>query len=940
MFKFRWPWHNPFNLRQSVADNIRQRLFGVKRLTWHNFRVWSLRILVGLAIFILLLFAWYAKDLPTPGKIKNRQAVAATQLFDRNGKPIYAFHGDVKRVIIDDKNIPDSIKKATITAEDRGFYRHIGIDFKGIIRAAYNVVVRRQGLQSGSTITQQYVKNALLDQRRTMTRKIKEIILSLEIEIMYSKDQILTMYLNEIPYGSNAYGVQAAAQTFFNKDAKDLTLAESATLAALPQRPTYYSPYGAHPDRRLTRVQYILDSMADLKYISREEANKAKEEAKNIKFAEPREYIVAPHFAMYVKDQLVEKYGEQVVNEGGLKVTTTLDLDKQILAESAVKESADRRFDNINASNAALVSIDPKNGQILAMVGSVDFFNKEIGGQVNVADAQRQPGSAFKPIVYATAFKDKYNPASILWDVTTDFGGYTPKNYDGATHGPVTMRQALAGSLNIPAVKTLYLAGLDKSLRTAHDMGITTLNDRDRYGLSLVLGGGEVKLVDLTTAYGVFANNGRLAPTTPILKVENGKGKVLEEYKEEKNPPEVLDPQIAYEISSILSDNDARSYVFGSNSALAFFDRQVAAKTGTTSEYRDAWTVGYTPQVVTGVWVGNNDNSPMSAGAAGAMAAAPIWHKYMASVLTDQPKENFVRPAGIAEATVDKLSNKLPNENSPETLTDIFASWQAPKDKDDIHIKIRIDKTTGKRATDYCPNGFTETKTYTNLHSEVPSNPNWENPVRAAAAEFGINVSYPPAETSCGILNNKLGVKITSPANNATLASNFTIAATLQITTGVKKLEFMVDNKTVGTDTAAPYTASASGIGSGKHNILVMATDASGATSADSITIQVGSDATAPGAVSLSNIQAGAGEATLTWKNPADKDLKSIQIYQSIAKSQLGNLVKTVNATPGANSSTTINNLTSGKTYWFTLRAIDKTGNENDNLTQHEVKPQ
>lgn len=937
MLKFKWPWHNPFNLRPTAADAIRQRLFGVKRFTWRNFRIWSLRFLVGFAVFILLLFAWYAKDLPTPGKIKNYQAASATQLFDRNGKPIYAFHGDVKRIMIDQKDMPNSIQKATITAEDRSFYHHIGIDLKGIARAAYNVIFKREGLQSGSTITQQYVKNALLDQSRTVTRKIKEIILSLEIEIMYSKDQIITMYLNEIPYGSNAYGIQAAAQTFFNKDAKDLTLAESATLAALPQRPTYYSPYGTHPDRRLVRVNYILDSMADLKYITKDETTKAKEEAKNIKFAEPHEYIVAPHFAMYVKDQLVAKYGEQMVNEGGLKVTTTLDLDKQIMAETAVKQSAERRFDNINASNAALVSLDPKTGQILAMVGSVDFFSKEIGGQVNVADAPRQPGSAFKPVVYAAAFKDKYNPATVLWDVSTDFGGYTPHNYDGATHGPVTMRQALANSLNIPAVKTLFLAGLDKSLNTAHDMGITTLNDRNRYGLSLVLGGGEVKLVDLATAYGVFANSGRLAPTTPILKVENGKGKVLEEYKENDNTKEVLDPQIAYEISSILSDNDARSMVFGTNSALAFSDRQVAAKTGTTSEYRDAWTVGYTPQVVTGVWVGNNDNSPMSAGAAGAMAAAPIWHQYMAAVLASEPKENFVRPAGVTDVTVDKLSNKLPNENSPETLTDIFASWQVPQAQDDIHIKIRIDKATGKRATESCPAAYTEVKTYTNLHSEVPSNPNWENPVRAAATEYGIDVSYPPAETSCGILNNKLGVKITTPANNATMPANFNITATLQITAGVKKVEFLVDNKTVGTSTSAPYSASASGLTSGKHNILVMATDSSGATSADSITIKIGSDATAPGAVSLSNAIANVGGTTLSWKNPKDSDLSSIQIYQSSTKGQLGSLVKTVNATPSANLSTDVNNLTSGKTYWFTLRAVDKAGNENDNLTQHEI---
>lgn len=928
------------NPRRFNFFKFKDRFSSRKKFNWKKFRFWSLRVLLGLGVLIILLFAWYAKDLPTPGKIKHRQAAASTQLFDRNGKPIYAVHGDIKRTLVDSKDIPDSIKQATITAEDRNFYKHIGVQPTAILRAFYyNISGKRAYISGGSTITQQFVKNALLDPKKTMTRKIKELILSLEIEIMFDKDEILTMYLNEIPYGSNAYGVEAASKTFYNKPAKDMNLAESATLAALPQRPTYYSPYGTHPDKRLARVDYILDSMVSQKYISQEEADKAKEEAKNIKFAEPREYIVAPHFAMYVKEQLVEKYGEQMVEEGGLKVTTTLDLDKQVKAEEAVEAGANNRFDGINASNAALVSVDPKTGQVLAMVGSVDYFNNDIQGQVNVADSLRQPGSSFKPIVYATAFKDKYNPASTLWDVTTDFGNYTPKNYDGSTHGPVSMRTALAGSLNIPAVKTLYLAGIDNSLKTAHDMGITSLNDKDRYGLSLVLGGGEVKLVDLTTAYGVFANNGSLDPTTTILKVENSSGKVLDEYKEGQGKKEVLDPQVAYEISSILSDNGARAYVFGSNSPLNFGDRPVAVKTGTTSEYRDAWTVGYTPSVVTGVWVGNNDNTPMSAGAAGAMAAAPIWHQYMESVIGETDVEQFNRPDSIKDVTVDKLSNKLPTSHSPETVTDLFASWQAPKDYDDIHITVRLDKFSENKATDECPEEFTEARTYTKLHSEVPDNPSWENPVRAAAAAYGIYISYPPEETSCVGLSGKPTAKITSPSNNSSVTSSFNITATATSPAGISKVDFSVDGVHFATDTSTPYRAVSPGLSMGKHILSITATNDTGLSATDKITVSVTKDTSSPGPVTIKTVNPEIQSATITWVNPSNSDLDKVRIYISTTKGQIGSLDKTVDTTASSTQSTTVNGLTSGKKYWFTLKTVDSSGNESSDSTQYSTVP-
>ena len=925
------------------GDFWRTRIFGPKTFSWNNLGYLTLRFLVWLIVFVLLLFVYFTPDLPTPWKIKNYQSAQAVQLFDRNGKQIYAMGGDPRRVNIDSADIPMNVKNATVAAEDHNFYSHFGVDFRGVARAVYYDIFKHgASLQGGSTITQQFVKNALLDSQRTVTRKIKELFLSLEVEMMYSKQQILAMYLNEIPYGSNAYGIEAASETFFNKHAKDLDLAESATLAALPQRPTYFSPYGTHPEQRLVRINYVLDSMVDLKYITTDQAKQAKEEAKTIKFAQPKEYILAPHFALYVKDQLVSKYGEQMVDEGGLKVTTTLDLGKQQMAEDAVSKQAANKFDNINATNAALVAIEPTSGQIISMVGSVDYFNNKIDGQVNVADSLRQPGSSFKPVVYATAFKDKYNPGYVLWDVPTDFGNYKPVNYDGSTHGPVTMRTALAGSLNIPAVKTLYLAGIKNAIQTAHDMGITSLNQPDRYGLSLVLGGGEVKLVDLVGAYGTFANNGTHAKTISILKVEDNHGKVLYEYKTPQTN-QALDPQVAYEISSVLSDNGARSYVFGGNSALYFPDRQVAAKTGTTSDFRDAWTIGYTPQLVAGVWVGNNDNSAMKAGSEGAMAAAPIWHNFMAAALAGQPNQNFQTPPGIQQVTVDKLSNKLPTSASPETITDIFSDWQVPKTNDDIHSLVRIDKASGSLATDDCPDAFVQKYFITNLHSEVPTNPNWENPVRAAAESFGINLTGPNISGSgknCSNNGNRFGVKITSPDDEKTVAPSFSVKVSVK--SKVTKVDLVVDGQTIGTDDKSPYSFGVSNLSAGRHKIVAVAYNSNNSTSSISINVNVNgslggsTDTTPPANISGVSVTLAGNNATLSWTNPADKDLKQIKIYESTAAGDLGDLVQTVDAKASNSASAIISNLNSGD-YWFTLRAIDVTGNENTDSNQYQV---
>lgn len=899
-------------------------------------------LLTGIGAFMIitiLLFAWYAKDLPTPGAIKNRKPAESSQILDRNGKVLYDVHGDENRTILKSEEIPISIKQATVAAEDKNFYKHFGVDAKGLVRAVVtNIFQGDLVAQGGSTITQQFVKNALLTTKKTMDRKIKELILSLEIETMYSKDEILTFYLNEIPYGGTTYGVEAASQYYFGKTAKELKLEESAMLAAMAQLPTYYSPYGQHPDKLKARRDYVLDNMVELKYITKEQAEETK--TKKIEVVEPKENIEAAHFVMYAKSVLVDMYGEQAVMQDGLKVTTTLDLDLQKKAEEAVKKGYEQNK-SLGASNAALVSLDPKTGQILSMVGSHDYFDQEHDGQVNVTISERQPGSSFKPIAYATAFKGKYSPSSILWDVKTDFGNYTPANYDGRTHGPVTVRYALANSLNIPAVKILYLAGIDNVIKTAHEMGITSLNNPEQYGLSLVLGGGEVKPLDMATAYGVFANKGVLAKTTPFLKIEDKNGKILYEYNEGKNKKEVLDPQIAYEISHVLSDNEARSSVFGTRSALYFADRPVAAKTGTTDSYKDAWTIGYTPSLVTAVWVGNNNNTPMKAGGAGAMAAAPIFHNYMASALAGKQVEQFERPSGIQDFTVDKLSGKIPNDQSPDKITDIFASWQVPKEHDDIHVKVKVCKICPETslADENCPEGRTEYKTYTNIHSEVPNNPNWENPVIAAARAMGLSIGEPPKNV-CSLSSLKPSISITSPSNNEVVSGKMTISTNTQAPAGIKEVVFYIDNVQIGSTDKSPYsfTYSTNKISSANHTLMAKLIDNNDLEATSTITINVIADAKEPDNVKNVSLTPGQKSITVSWLNPSDKDLEKAIIYISTSNGTLGVKNKEIDVSSNETSTYTIKNLDSNKTYYITIKTQDEAGNISQNPTQYDTK--
>ena len=633
---------------------------------------------IGLIVF-LSLFLYLKSSIPDPESIALRRVTESTKIYDRTGQTLlYDIHGEEKRTIVPWEKIPESVKKATLAAEDSDFYNHKGIDFRGILRAIYKDIRDLDLSQGGSTITQQLIKKALLGDQKTITRKIKEWVLAIEVERRFTKDEIFWMYLNQIPYGSNAYGIEAASKTFFDKSASNLTLAEAATLASIPKATTYYSPYGNNVGRLMARKDFVLGRMKELGYITEEQYKTASNE--KIVFSLNKEKLGAPHFVIMVKEYLNEKYGEEVVENGGLKITTTLDVKFQELASKSVSKYSQINKERYKAKNAAMVAIDPKSGDILALVGSANYFDIGNEGNFNVATARRQPGSSFKPFAYAAAFEKGYPDGTILFDLKTEFNPncgpagndkkdkygldcYHPNNYDMRFRGPVNLRQSLAQSLNIPSVKVLHLAGISDTIELASKMGITTLDQPQRYGLSLVLGGAEVKLVDITSAYGVFANDGIKNDWSFILKVESSDGTVLEEKSED--PKRVLDSQIARLINNILSDNSARAPVFGYSSSLYIPGRSVAAKTGTTQENRDAWVIGYSPSLAVGVWVGNNKNESMTAAGAGISAAGPMWREFMGEALKDLPNDYFISPNPV---TSEKpMLNGDYRYNNPDT---------------------------------------------------------------------------------------------------------------------------------------------------------------------------------------------------------------------------------------------------------------------------------
>jgi len=785
--------------------------------------------LFSLTIFGII-FLWTSRDLPDPNKLLERDIVQSTKIYDRKGETVlYEIFTGERRTLVELSDISRYLVFATVAAEDKYFYEHQGFSLKSTIRAILVNIFRGGRVQGGSTITQQLVKNAILSPEKTYARKIRELILAYQIERKFTKDEILKMYLNEIPYGSNAYGVEAASQTYFGKSASSLTLDEAATLAALPKAPSYYSPYGEHKDKLIARRNYILDQMHELEFISDEEWEEAKNTDTLAKIKPRKERMLAPHFVMYVKEQLIEKYGHRLVEQGGLKVITSLDLEAQKAAEEAIEKNQET-LKKFHANNAALVALDVKTNEILAMVGSKDYFDESIDGYVNVTLSPRQPGSSFKPIVYAKLFEKGYTPETILFDVVTNFGpdgtgkDYIPKDYDEKERGPITIRKALAGSLNIPAVKALYLAGVDNVLDLAEKMGYTTFNDRSRFGLAIVLGGAEVKLLEHTSAFGILAREGLKIPTVSILRVEDPSGKVLEETKE-ASPERVLDEEVCRKVTSILSDNEARAFIFGEKNYLTLPDRPVAAKTGTTQNWRDAWTIGYTPSVVAGVWVGNTRNEEMKKGADGSVLAAPIWQSFMKKYLAGKPKEDFTQPMpDLVEKPV--LRGDIPGE-----------------------IIVKIDRASGKLATPLTPPSYIIEKKYSGVYHSilhfvdkdnprgpVPEHPEndpmynrWEEAIRNWAKKRNLVFESPPTEyDDLHTLANQPKVVINSPSEGANLVAGLIpVNVSAEAARGIREVEGFVDNLSFDKAFTYPFDLllNTTGFNAGFHQIIVRACD-------------------------------------------------------------------------------------------------------------------
>ena len=784
----------------------------------------KLIVIAGL-ILAGILFIWASSlSIPELNSFEKRLVRQSTKIYDRTGETLlYDVHENIQRTVIPMSEISRNIKNAAVAIEDTEFYQHKGIKPKSIARAILVNLGLKSGYsgQGGSTITQQVVKNSILTSDKSISRKLKEWALAIKLERKLSKEEILELYLNESPYGGNVYGVAEASGMFFGKSAADITLAESAYLVALPQAPTYYSPYGNNKDALDQRKNLVLQRMLGNGFITDAEYESARKEV--VMFRPQRNTgISAPHFVFYVIEYLENKYGKRAVEEKGFKVITTLDFDLQQKAEEIVLKYALENEEKFNAKNAGLVAINPKTGQILVMVGSRDYFDESIDGNFNVSiNPNRQPGSAFKPFVYATAFKKGYTPETTVFNLRTQFQTtcapnnltseddcYSPENYDGVFGGPITFREALAQSVNVPSVKVLYLSGLHDSLRTAKDMGIKGLTDISRYGLTLVLGGGEVSLLDMTSAYGVFANEGIRNEPVAILRVEDGDGNIIEEFSQRTKA--VIPANIALQISDILSDEDARAPAFGHHSYLYFTDRDVAVKTGTTNDYRDAWIIGYTPNISVGVWAGNNDNSSMEKKVAG-FIVAPMWNAFMQKALS---------------ATEDEKFKKLNETDKSKLKPFLKGVWKGG-------VEYTIDKISGKFATQYTPEETKQTKVLTDIHSILywvdkndpngppPTNPEndpqfkfWEYPVERWRIENGFtdaNISELPKETD-DIHKPDFAPKITiiNPKSSVAYDYNNKIIVNIKNESNfpLSKIDVFVNDVFVGSSKQTPFSIS------------------------------------------------------------------------------------------------------------------------------------
>jgi len=793
-----------------------------------------------IAVFLLSIIALplMAFGLPSPDKVIRREGFS-TKILDRNGKPLYDIFDNERRTPILISDMPLYLKQATIAIEDKNFYTHSGFDILGTLRGLSRVVTRGYA-QGGSTLTQQLVKNVLLTSERSAMRKIKEFILAVQIEKKYTKDEILQMYLNEAPYGGTAWGVESASETYFGKSAKDLNLIESAILSGFPQLPSKYSPYSSTPKAYIERTQNVLRRMREDKYISKDQEEAALSELPDFKFQAKGSSFKAPHFVQYVQKILEERYGEKVIEQGGLKVTTTLDLELQEKAQEIVFNEISKA-EKQRITNGAAIVLNSETGEILSMVGSKRFDDPDYDGQVNVTVALRQPGSSFKPFTYVTALKEGYTASTMLMDVPTTFStgeglpDYNPVNYDGKHRGLVQLRFALGNSFNIPAVKLISMVGIKDVLETSYDMGITSLPPTKetlaRVGLSLTLGGGEVRLTDLTGAYSVFFNGGTKAEPIAILKVEDSDGKVLEEITP-KRGKRVITAEEAFIISNILSDNEARKEIFGTNSLLNISGRQIAVKTGTTNDKRDNWTVGGNKERAVGVWVGNNDNSPMLNVASGISGASPIWRRILLESLVGFSPTTFEAPDGIVTIEVDSMSGKLAHDGFP-SRSEFFIKGSEPVE-DDIHVNLKVCKSDGKLATPADVSGGNyDNKEYFVIKDE------WQTDIVTWLAGQSDSRYHPPTEY-CGTAN-PLSVEFDYPRDQNRIDSNdFEIKIKSESTSTITRIELYIDGNNVRNFDSPPFKYSAS-LTNGVHILKTIAKDSLNNESQHTITIGVNS---------------------------------------------------------------------------------------------------
>ena len=792
--------------------------------------------IVVLFVASFIIIPLFASTLPSPDKIVRSEGFS-TKILDRNGEVLYDIFSQQRRTPVTFDEIPLFLKQATIAVEDKNFYKHQGFDPLGLLRGLSKIVTQGRA-QGGSTLTQQLVKNALLTSERSIFRKIKEFLLAVQIEKKYTKDEILLMYLNEIPYGGTAYGVEAASEIYFGKKVSDLNLIESAVIAGIPQRPSYYSPFSSTPEAYIDRATQVLRRMEEDGYITKEQKEEAIAQLPNVEFQSQSAFFKAPHFVQYVQRILEERYGENVVETGGLKVTTTLDWELQEKMQNIVKEEISK-VEGQKITNGASVAMNPETGEILAMVGSKDFNDPNYDGQVNVTMSLRQPGSAIKPITYVTAFKEGYTPATMIMDVPTTFPGgegqpdYNPVNYDGKYRGPMQLRYALGNSINVVAVKTLALVGIKDTLQTAYDLGITTLEPTkdtlSRVGLSLTLGGGEVRLLELTSAYSAFTNKGYKVEPVSILKVEDSNGKILEEV-EPKKGKRVLSEEQAYLIASILSDNGARSEIFGTNSLLNVSGRTLAVKTGTTNDKRDNWTVGGNSQIMIGVWVGNNDNSPMLSVASGISGASPIWRRSILEALSGKADTPFEIPSGIVTASVDSISGFRSHDGYP-SRTEYFIKGTEPGE-DSIHVKLKICKNDGKLATpsDIAAGNYDE-KEYFVIKEEDPTagsggENKWQKGILDWLSTQSDEKYHPPTEY-CGS-TNPVNVEFDYPTDRTSnLSNDLTIKVRANSTSQIVQIELEIDGVKKRTFDGPPFTESVT-LSDGVHQIRAKAKDQDG----------------------------------------------------------------------------------------------------------------